>query len=154
MPETRQYRMTIDRLKKKIKSLEQKEAASRKKVKQAVASAKSVAKVCKKEFEKKVRDLKNSHALDKAAACAKSALHAERKVMKDVEKLCKEMTAAIVKMDKKHLSRVVKGFMKKATKSTTAKKAKSKARKAAPKKVRKIAKMKRKVSAARKAKKS
>lgn len=105
-------------LKRKIKQLEKQEALQRKKLKQAIANASKVAQTYKSRLSKKIGELKDRHAVEKAAACAKAALDAERKVVKDAEKLCKELKTAVTRMDQKHLKRIVKNVAKKARKST------------------------------------
>lgn len=144
MPASRMNEKLIAGLKRKIKLLEKKEAQHRKKLKQAVNNATKAAKSYKSKLDKTVRDLKGKHTMEKAAACAKAAMDVERKMMKDAGQLCKDLKTAVVRMDEKHLKRIVKRVAKKAKSSTVSITAKRK-----PAKKRKVAKVRRKISTAR-----
>lgn len=126
MDAAKQYRDTIQKLKKRIRALESKEKEGRKKVRAVMSDARKMVKSAKTRLHAEVRALKSKHTLDKASAYASAAMEMERKFIKAAEEKGKALASAVMKMDKDSVVRLVKDISSKACKSSVAKKVKKK----------------------------
>lgn len=111
MSVTQQYRSTILKLKKRINTLERQQEQGRKKLQRAMIQARKLAKTYQSKLNAKMRDVKGKGAFDQASAYARAALDMERKMLKEVEKKAKALAAAVMEMDKKHISQLVQNFI-------------------------------------------
>lgn len=113
---TQQYRATIQKLKKRIHTLERQQEQGRKKLQCAMTEARKLAKSYQSKLNAKVRDIQGKGAFDQASTYARAALDMERKMLKEVEKKAKALAAAVMEIDKKHITQLVHNFMSKFSK--------------------------------------
>ena len=127
MSVTQQYRATIQKLKKRVRDLTQKEAQGRKKLKSAMTEARKVARSYKSRLHAKVSGKKAESVYDRASAYASAAMEMERKMLQAAEKKGKAFANAIMQIDKEYITKLVRSVAGMARKSVAARKNKSSA---------------------------
>ncbi len=102
----------IQKLKKRIRELERKEAQSRKKLTRAMLQAEKLASVYKSRLKSAVRQAKLKNAFKTALAYARAACKMEDSMLKHAEERSKAVMSAIFKMDKDDIFKTVKRVKK------------------------------------------
>src|SRR3990167_2636334 len=122
MSVTQQYRATIQKLKKRIHTLERQQEQGRKKLQQAMNEARKLAKSYQSKLNAKVHHVAGKEAAGHAVAYARAALKVERSLLKAAEKKAKALASAVMEMDRKHITDLIKGLLGNIRKKSAVKK--------------------------------
>lgn len=122
------HHAAIEKLKKRLRSIEKKEVEGRKKLQLAMNNARKVAKSYQLKLHSKLRDIRGKHAVEKASAYACAAVDVERKFIKEVQKKSKHIKTAVARMDVRSVMKLINSITSKVFKSAV-KPAAKKARK-------------------------
>ncbi|HTM64568.1 MAG TPA: hypothetical protein VL360_08760 [Gammaproteobacteria bacterium] len=105
------YHATIQKLKKRIHALEKQQKHGRKQLERAMNEARKAAKSYQSRLHAKIRQIKGKDAAAKVSSYTNAALDMERNLLRAAEKKAKALAAAVMEMDKQHISQLVQSFL-------------------------------------------
>lgn len=106
-------KLLLKRLKKQVRTLQRKEEQTRNKLRVALKKIRKLGRQYKSKLSSKMRAMKGKIAEVQSTTYIKVAADLERKLLKGIEAKSKALKLAIAKIEKKHLTKLTKGVVKK-----------------------------------------